>query len=240
MLVDSSQILQDFPVRWLIFDAVGTLIRPDPPVAVAYHSIATQYGSRLNLAEIAERFKSAFQRSETEAFTDGPAPGFPWLSSDAIESARWRWIVRQVITDVDKIEDCFQQLWDHFACPSSWCCFDDVELTLSSLSRAGYRVAIASNFDSRLHDVCRGHAALRWVEHRLVSSEAGCRKPAPGFYSQIISHCDCPPHQILMVGDDHKHDVAGPAAAGMRSVLIDRRPNPAPGSIQTLKQLLPQ
>ena len=238
MMLDSSDITKDFPWRWLIFDAVGTLIHPDPPVAVAYHSVATRHGSRLTVAEIGERFKRAFKRSETEPFTNGPSPGFPLLSSEAIEAARWRWIVGEVIPDVDSIEDCYRELWDHFARPTSWSCFDDVEETLSTLSMAGIRLAIASNFDSRLHEVWAGHAPLKSIEHRFVSSECGCRKPARDFYDLILSHCDCPPNQILMVGDDPEHDVAGPMAAGMQSLLIDRRPHSASGSIQSLLQLV--
>jgi putative hydrolase of the HAD superfamily len=224
--------------RWLAFDAVGTLIYPDPPVAVAYHSFASRYGSRLSVNEVGDRFRNAFRRSETSVFPNGPQSGSPWLSSDEFEVARWRWIVEQVLPDVANIEECFVELWDHFARPSSWSLFDDVEMVLPALRNAGYRLAIASNFDSRLHNVCDGHAALKWIERCIVSSETGCRKPAPEFYSRLISQCDCLANQILMVGDDFAHDVAGPLAAGLQAILIDRKSNRSTDSIQSLEQLL--
>ena len=224
--------------RWLVFDAVGTLIQPDPPVAIAYHSIATKYGSSLTVSEVGDRFRKAFRQSEIGSFPDGPAAATPWLSSDSIEFARWKWIVEQVISDVTSIEPCFQEIWNHFACPSSWSCFEDVEARLSAFRDAGYRLAIASNFDSRLHSVCAGHPPLDAIEYRFVSSETGFRKPASEFYSRLISHCGSPACEILMIGDDPNHDVAGPLAAGMRALLLDRKlTSPVPGAIRSLNQL---
>src|SRR5665213_3276357 len=85
--------------RWLIFDAVGTLIRPNPSVAVAYHAIAARYGSRVTVEEAGTRFRKVFRASETDSFPNGPPPESRWTSSDSIETARWRWIVQQVVPD---------------------------------------------------------------------------------------------------------------------------------------------
>ena len=225
--------------RWVVFDAVGTLIQPNPSVSVAYHAIAARHGSRLTVSQISERFRRAFRESESKRFLDDQPDCTRWQSNNAIEIARWRWIVNEVVTDVGDGERCFTELWDHFAHPASWSCFDDVKETLSALADAGYRMAIASNFDSRLHAVCDENSALRPIEHRFVSSETGFRKPAPEFYSAVISHCGSPAREILMVGDDPEHDVAGPKTAGMQAVLLDRRAtNAHDNSIESLHQLV--
>lgn len=223
---------------WLVFDAVGTLIHPTPSVAIAYQTIAARFGSRLTVEQIGERFRQAFRESEL-GIPDELTSGDRWLSSDAIEVARWRWIVDEVVPDVIDTERCFAELWDHFARPSSWACFEDVMSALAGLKQAGYRLAIASNFDSRLHAVCEGHDALSSIERRFVSSETGYRKPSPQFYSAIALQCGCPADRILMVGDDAEHDVAGPLAAGMQALLLDRRSANANGnSIRSLHQLM--
>ena len=121
-------------VRWIVFDAVGTLIQPSPSVASAYHTIGRRYGSQLSVEEISERFNRAFRQSETDSFPGGPARESPWFSSDAIEAARWNWIVGEVVPDVSDTTGCFQELWDHFASPNSWHCFDDVGPSLRSLT----------------------------------------------------------------------------------------------------------
>lgn len=225
--------------QWVVFDAVGTLIQPNPSVAAAYHSVASKHGTKLTVEEIGRRFRSAFRQSETDSFPGGPPQNMAWRTSDAIEAARWNWIVRQVVTDVHDLDACFRELWDHFAFPSSWHVFDDVGPTLQSLKDAGYGIAIASNFDSRLHSVCDGHAELQRIERRFVSSEVGFRKPSADFFEAVINRLECPSHQILMVGDEFEHDVRTPIAQGMRAVLIDRNQTaPQQGAIQTLAQLL--
>ena len=239
MLSDFERRLLPSSIQCLVFDAVGTLIQPNPSVPVAYHSIASRYGSRISVNEIGSRFRRAFRQSETDQFPNGPAAGSNYVSSDSIEKARWRWIVEQVVPDVNNIELCFAELWEHFARPSSWSVFEDVGSTLSALRKAGYRLIVASNFDSRLHSVCRGHDVLSVIERSFVSSEIGYRKPAREFYKSLIAHCDCPPNQILMVGDDPEHDVAGPIAANMHAMLIDRKStNCDSNSICSLDRLL--
>ena len=239
MLSDFEGRFLPSSIQWLVFDAVGTLIEPKPSVSVAYHSVASRYGSRTSVEEISRRFRRAFRQSETDKFPNGPAVGSHYLSSDSIESARWRWIVEQVVPDVNNIEQCFAEVWDHFARPSSWSVFDDVESTLTALQRSGYRLVIASNFDSRLHSVCRGHEQLTAIEQNFVSSEVGYRKPAKEFYQSLISSCGCRPNEILMIGDDPEHDVAGPIAANMHALLIDRKPTSVnQNSIRSLDQLL--
>lgn len=227
-------------VRWIVFDAVGTLIRPTPSVAIAYQTIGARHGSSATASETGDRFRLAFEQSENDSFPGGPAVASPWHTSPEIEIARWRWIVRQVLPDVRDTENCFDELWHHFSLASSWSCFDDVKTSLETLSAAGYRLAIASNFDSRLHSVCNGREDFRRVDRKFVSSEIGYRKPAAGFFSAVIEACEVPPQQILFIGDDHEHDVAGPEASGLKALLIDRSSTkPAVASIRSLDHLVP-
>ena len=206
---------------WIVFDAVGTLIDPLPRVATAYYSIGRRYGSQLSELEISQRFRTAFRTSELDGFPGGPETDC-LQSSDAIELARWRWIVRAVLPDVTEVEACFQDLWDHFARPSSWRCFGDVSPTLAQLAAKGYRLAVASNFDRRLHSVCDGLPELQPIERRIVSAEAQVRKPSASFYAAITSTCECGPDEVLMVGDDLQHDVLAPRSAGFNALHLDR------------------
>lgn len=205
--------------RWIVFDAVGTLLTPRPAVADAYHSAGRRFGSRLTRDEIDRRFKSAFRDSEIRCFP-GDRRG---RTSEPEESARWRWIVQQVLPDVTDGDACFSELWNHFAEPASWNVYDDVGPTLTALCRSGYQLAMASNFDSRLHRICESFAVLRPIPLRLVSSEVGFRKPAADFYRAILSACQAAPEEVLVVGDDLGGDVEGPRACGMASIWLDRR-----------------
>ena len=208
--------------QWLAFDAVGTLIDPDPTVAVAYQAVGARLGSRFTIAEVSQRFRSAFRRSERDGFPGGPLPVECWKTSDAVEAARWRWIVGEVLCDVQDQETCFRELWEHFSHPSSWKLFADVEQSLTWLVRSGYRLAIASNFDTRLHSVCDALPCFSQVERRIVSATVGCRKPSGDFFAAVVRECACEPGQILMIGDNHEYDVVAPRLAGLRSLHLDR------------------
>lgn len=198
---------------WIAFDAVGTLITPDPPVAEVYHRIGQKHGSRLSRTEVDLRFRDVFGRRAA----DGELS-----SNEAAEREFWRIVVGQVLDDVTDREGCFEELHAWFAMPAAWRCYNDVAGALASLRECGYRLAIASNFDGRLHSVRNGLPELEAIETCVVSSEVGWRKPHAGFFAALVERCGCSPEQILMVGDDLRVDVCGAEHAGLRAVWLQR------------------
>lgn len=213
-----------FRHHWIAFDAVGTLIYPDTPVAIAYQAVAARHGSLLSVFEFERCFHAAFRHTETNPFPGGPVRRAELtITSEEIEAARWRWIVRDLVHDLDDTEECFRELFEHFAQPSSWKCFDDVDDALRRLHQAGYRLAVASNFDRRLHGICDSLPELKPIERRVISSEVGHRKPSPRFYEALCHACGCDRTEVLMVGDDPEHDLAGPLSVGMPALLVARR-----------------
>ena len=115
-------------VRWIVFDAVGTVIEPVPDVATVYHAIGARHGSRLSRTEVSDRFRSAFQADESADRATNRL-----TTDEFLERDRWRRIVNTVLDDVEDPDSCFQDLFDHFGRPGSWQCFDDVTDTLTEL-----------------------------------------------------------------------------------------------------------
>jgi putative hydrolase of the HAD superfamily len=200
--------------RWILFDAVGTLITPDPPVAAAYQAAARRHGSQLDEAAIGARFWTALR---AHASTGG-------ATSELAERARWRAFVGQVIDDVRgaTAEVLFESLWEHFARPEHWRLYGDVPAALVELTRRGWRLAIASNFDARLRTVVAGHPALTACQPVFISSEIGFVKPDRRFFAAIEAALATRPEDLLLVGDDALHDIAGGQAAGWRTLRISR------------------
>src|SRR5260370_31659606 len=149
----------------IAFDAVGTLIHPTPPPGEVYFQVDRRFGSQLSADDIARRFKQAFHESEWADFRGASARLL--ATSEAREKERWRQIVVAVIDDVTDSTGCFAALFAHFASPKSWSCFDEVPAVLDELHAAGYRLVIAANFDSRLHAVSEGIAALKTIDLRV-------------------------------------------------------------------------
>jgi putative hydrolase of the HAD superfamily len=204
-------------VRAIFFDAVGTLIYPDPPAAEVYVRVGRSFGSRLERAAIATRFSAAFRRQEELDREKG------WHTSEAREVERWRAIVGEVLDDVPDPEACFDVLYAYFHQPGAWRCEPDAGTTLAALDASGSVLGTASNFDHRLQGVVAGLPALRPLRHIVVSSLVGWRKPAPEFFRGLGEVTGLPLEQILYVGDDRENDFAGALAVGMHALLLDPR-----------------
>ncbi|MGI8979194.1 MAG: HAD-IA family hydrolase [Pirellulaceae bacterium] len=199
-------------IRAVLFDAVGTLIYPHPPVAEVYHREAQKHGSKYSVNEIAGRFRAVIARHHQGGRT-----------SESLERERWRRIVHDVIDDVEDSQELFlSALWKHFGAASSWRLFEDVAPTWQDLSRRGYLLGIASNFDSRLRTICRGLSPLTECRRIFVSSEVGFPKPEPRFYRAVEVQLGLRSEQILLIGDDHAADVAGPLSAGWQAIWLRR------------------
>jgi putative hydrolase of the HAD superfamily len=221
-------------VRAVVFDAVGTLITPDPPAAAVYAGVGRLYGSRLDVAVVGDRFRAAFRREEERDRTAG------WRTDAAREERRWRSIVGEVLDDVTDPEACFRELWEHFARPAAWACLPGAEAVVAELARRGYAVGIASNFDGRLRSVVAGLSGLAAVRPLVISAEVGWRKPARTFFDAVAWSAGCEPGAVLLVGDDLENDYEGATAAGLRAVLLDPNGQAEPGvvTVAGLEQLL--
>jgi putative hydrolase of the HAD superfamily len=201
----------------VVFDAVGTLLHPDPPAA-AYAAVGRRHGSRLCVEEIGTRFAAAFRRQEDADRAAG------WRTDEAREAARWRAVVAETLYDAADPAACFAELHAHFARPNAWRCDPDAAATLAALAARGLRVGLASNFDGRLHGVVAGLPELRPVQGLVVASAAvGWRKPAAEFFRAVQARVGLPPEEILFIGDDPATDYDGARAAGLRAVLYDPR-----------------
>ena len=211
-------------IRWIAFDAVGTLIRPSPSVGVIYQRVGARHGSRLGVDAVAQRFHDIFARlGESHELACGCSEAGDNLHTcDLRERLRWQRIVQAVLDDVQNPDACFEELFAHFGQADAWICFPEVGPALRRLREAGYRLAIASNFDARLHTVMDGTPELGEIELRLISSEIKHRKPSARFFAALTRATGAAPSEMLFVGDDPMIDVAAAQTAGFSALQIDR------------------
>lgn len=240
-------MLFDDRIRWLAFDAVGTLIFADPPVHIAYYRVGRRFGSQLAPEAVRGRFREAFARRAAgwdpsadvmgDQATSETSAGAASRDGEAAERRFWSGVVADVLPDVSDPQACFEELFAYFARPAAWSCFADVEETFSEARRRGLHLAIASNFDARLHAICDGKPELAGVARRVISSEVGRRKPDAAFYQALLDACECGPEELLMVGDDLEADVAGARRAGIAAVQVDRSGKAGEGVLGSLCDL---
>ena len=221
--------------RAILFDAVGTVIYPDPPVADVYLAAGRRHGSRFDRAEIERRFRAAMRRRAEQHLSAEPPP-----ADHAGERRMWREIVQEVFDDVPRAAagELFEALWRHFARPENWRLYDDVASVWQTLESRGYRLGVASNFDDRLAAVCRGLPPLDACTNLFWSARIGYPKPRLEFFRHIERQLVLLPKELLLVGDDWASDVEGPRRAGWSAVHLDRSGQAkSPGNIRSLMEL---
>lgn len=221
-------------IRAVLFDAVGTLLYPDPPVAEVYHAVGRRFGSRLTVEQIAARFAAAF----AEAGHCSGKVDLGHQTNQETECRRWQIIVAAVFHELPNATGAlFESLWDHFAQPRHWRLFDDAASVWRRLERDGFVVGIASNFDDRLACVCRGLSPLDHCERVFWSARIGHAKPSREFFACIQRDLNLAPSEILLVGDDYANDYLGATAAGWKAVLLDRDGKHQGESTNTIRSL---
>jgi putative hydrolase of the HAD superfamily len=203
--------------RAILFDAVGTLMRPEPTVSGAYTSVARRHGVVVDQGEVERRFHRAFARQDAIDAKERDN-----RTDQQREAERWRGIVLDVFGELPQTDAIFADLWDHFADAQNWRLFDDVADVWRRLSETGVTLGVASNFDDRLAGVCRNLPPLDRDPHLFVSSQVGWRKPGRGFFAAIEKALSLEPAELLLVGDDVTNDFEAAQAAGWQAILLDR------------------
>jgi FMN phosphatase YigB (HAD superfamily) len=93
--------------------------------------------------------------------------------------------------------------------------------SLAELRRRGWRIAILSNTDPDYLEASLGHIDVP-VDLRVVASEIGSYKPAPGHWETFFTRTGADPARHVHVAASLFHDIEPCSRLGIPSVWIDR------------------
>ncbi|UCV03346.1 HAD family hydrolase [Dechloromonas denitrificans] len=99
--------------------------------------------------------------------------------------------------------------------------FDDVNATLTSLKNRGLKIGLCSNLAEPYAAPLLRRLSVPF-DCYAWSFSVGAIKPSPAIYAYALEQLDCPPRQVLFVGDTPGADSDGPQLMGMQARLIDR------------------
>ena len=102
-----------------------------------------------------------------------------------------------------------------------WPVFAEVPGALRELRRRGWRLAILSNTDPDLLDASLTAIGVP-VDERVIASEIGSYKPAPGHWETFFERTGADRARHVHVAASLFHDVAPCAELGLRCVWINR------------------
>ena len=220
-------------IHAVFFDAVGTLLFPQPPAPEVYRLIAEKQGVELPFEAVRERFHTAYRLEEAADLANG------WTTSEERERERWHKIVAFTLHSLPDPEAGFFDLYEHFAQPTSWRLHEDAERVFASLQQRGVKLGLGTNFDSRVHRAIEGISTMAPLYGRVVvSSAVGFRKPAKEFFDEVVRVAGCEANEVLFVGDDLQNDYEGARAAGLEAVLFDPLERANGERISSLLELL--
>lgn len=209
-------------IRTVTLDAVGTLLRVREPVGRTYSRLARELG----VVVPPERLETAFRA----ALRSAPALAFPNLPErDRLRGERrwWKGVVSATFraAGAESLPDSLHEdLFHLYSGGNAWALYDDVLPALRELKNDRYRLAVISNFDSRLRGVLEALGTSHLFDTLVCSSMAGSAKPDPTIFRYTLQTLGERPERAVHVGDDPLADVTGARRAGMIALLIAREP----------------
>jgi putative hydrolase of the HAD superfamily len=224
-------------LRAVLFDAVGTIIRPFPSVGAVYARAVRDYGVRCPATLLDRHFRRAYRHLKPERFTGGGR----FRTSEGRESRWWKRTVSRTFEAAGcgrLPREVAEAAFDAFSRAGAWRPYADVAATLEELSSTGLRLGVVSNFDSRLRRVLQELNLESSFSSLIISSECGYAKPSPRIFRAALKELDVRAEEALHVGDRREEDYHGPRAAGLAALwLVRNGSRRGPGIIRTLRQL---
>ena len=115
-----------------------------------------------------------------------------------------------------------ETLEDAFARPGALRPYPETIEVLDRLQASGYRLGIVSNWSWNLCERVAQAGLAGYFELVWASAYAGCNKPHPCIFEQVLEKMALDPVRAVYVGDSYRHDVGGARAAGLDPVLVAR------------------
>ena len=212
--------MREKPIRAVSFDVTGTLVAC-PRLGDIYSEVLNRHGIELEPGWIASQFKIVFQ--EIDCATPLGRDRFTY-SGDAQEW--WGRLISRLCAYADQPSPtrfAVAELYQRFTRADAWEIYPDVQPSLKRLERAGLRLAVASNWDPRLRSLLEALGLLERFTVCTTSSDVGWAKPSPQIFDRLARSLELQTRQIAHVGDSTIEDFEGAHAAGLSSVLLERR-----------------
>ncbi|HUW61009.1 MAG TPA: HAD-IA family hydrolase [Candidatus Bathyarchaeia archaeon] len=234
------------PYKAVLFDVGQTLICTARSVGEVYAETAARFGVHVPPETLNETFRQLWteRRNSLHAGTNEQLERQWWydLVADSFacaglhcEPPRQQFQAR--------FDSFFDELFDIFTRPETWCVFEDVLPALDKLRAMSLRLVVVSNWDSRLEVLLRRLGLSAQFEFVLTSARAGYRKPDPRIFEAALARLRLEAGDAAHVGDSYEDDFVGATNAGIRPILIDRHRRgpagvPAIRSLNELPELL--
>ncbi|MEW5318542.1 MAG: hypothetical protein WDW38_009758 [Sanguina aurantia] len=194
------------PYKGLLLDAAGTLLSPSESVVDVYTRYALKHGVTVESSQILSEFRSAYSQ--------------PWAKSALRYEGDGRPFWRRIVA-LSTGSDCpvmFESIYMYYTTAEAWTLTPGAVTALTQIRAAGLKIAVVSNFDTRLRPILKVLGAEHLFDAVVVSAEVGAEKPNPIIFEAACNQLRLLPEEVLHVGDDRRNDVWGARDAGIAAL----------------------
>ena len=216
--------------RAVLLDALGTLVRLEPPAPRLRRELRRQAG-----VEVDDDTAELGFAAEISYYLDHHLEGSDQASLEGLRSRCAREMA--VAMGLAGLEPELARAV--MLASLEFTPFPDVEPALRELRERGLRLVVASNWDCSLPDWLARAGLADLVDGAASSAVVGQAKPAAAVFEEALRIAGVGPEEAVHVGDSVENDVEGARAAGVSAILLARNGEPPPGvpAIRSLAEL---
>jgi putative hydrolase of the HAD superfamily len=217
-------------IRAVLLDAMGTLVRLEPPVPRLHAALAAAGRPH------PEPVVAAALRAEILHYRRGMHRG-----RDAAGLAELRRECAAVLAahldDPPAPGPMVEMLLDALR----FAPYPEVPAALEAVAARGVPAVVVSNWDVSLPGHLRALGLGPYLAGCVVSAAVGAAKPDPAIFRAALGVARARPGDALHIGDDLERDLMGAMGAGLRALLLDRegRHDDVRPRIATLAEVVP-
>ncbi|MEG4311745.1 MULTISPECIES: HAD-IA family hydrolase [unclassified Microcoleus] len=208
----------------IFLDAAGTLFDVRGSVGEVYGKFARSWGVTVSNEELNAAFFQSFADSNPMAF-----PGRELAQIPQLEFEWWQAVCANafqkagVFNQFSDFPKFFVELYAHFATAEPWFVYPDVFPALNRWQQQGIKLAVVSNFDSRIYAVLKALNLAEYFTSVTISTEVGAAKPDSQIFTAALQKHNCIAENVLHIGDSFKADYCGAKNAGLNAIWLNRQ-----------------
>lgn len=214
----------------VLFDALGTLVRLEPPWDRLPALLSAGHG-----IEVSEDDARRAMLAEMSYYRAHHREGRDAASLRDLRR-RCAEVLREELPAVASLPE--EALVEALLAAIRFAPYPDAAPALGVVRSLGLRAAVVSNWDCSLGSVLEDLGLGGLLNVVVTSAQAGASKPDPAIFEFALQEVRCSAENALFVGDSPETDIAGARSAGLRAVLIDRSPSIGDsGDVETIPSL---